>query len=163
MSLLDAVDYTRWFNDKENIRFMSAQDCPSFKKEQKKLKEILKNKNRFVFTIVLESKNIGFCSTNINFKSNCVNIGLMIGEKKEWNKGYGQEALRAVINYLFKEMRMNRVEICVYKNNKRAVNVYKKIGFKKEGLKRQSHWNFVTNKYDDEIIMSILRKEWKSK
>lgn len=163
VKLLDAPDYTRWFNDDEVIKFLGWQNWPSLKKEQKILKEKLKMKNKFTFTVLLKNKSIGFVSFNIFNSGNYAHTVMAIGEKDEWGYGYGREALELVIDYLFKKMKMNRVELEVFTDNKRGIKVYKRIGFRKEGIRRQCHWNLITKKYDDNMMMSILKKEWKNK
>lgn len=163
VKLSDAPDYTRWFNDKEIIRFMSFQAMPTLKEETKRLEERLKSKTKSVFTVTLKNKNIGFVSVNTFSSGNYAGVGGTIGEKDEWGNGYGREAFETVIDYLFKKMKMNRVQLEVYSDNARAIKVYKRIGFKKEGVRRQCHWNLITKKYDNEIMMSILKREWKKK
>lgn len=163
VKLSDAYDYTRWFNDEKVIKFMGFQNRISLKVEQEKLKERLKSKTKVIFTVILKNKNIGFISFDIFSSGNYANIGGAIGEKDEWGNGYGREAFETVIDYLFKKMKMNRVQLEVYEDNKRAYKVYKRIGFKKEGVRRECHWNLITKKYDNDIMMSILKREWKKK
>ncbi len=163
IKLSDAPEYTRWFNDEEIIKYLSTQNKPTLEKEKKIIKEKLKSKDKNTFTILLKNKIIGFSSVKIFKSRNYASIGGAIGEKDEWGNGYGREAFETVLDYLFKKMKMNRVELEVYEDNKRAFKVYKRIGFKKEGVRREYHWNLITKKYDNDIMMSILKREWKKK
>ncbi|MGE7942152.1 GNAT family N-acetyltransferase [Lysinibacillus xylanilyticus] len=73
-------------------------------------------------------------------------------------RGYGAEAVQLVQKFTFEELQLNRLELQVYSHNIRGMKSYEKVGFKKEGVLRQSL--LMNGKYSDEIIMSILRDEY---
>ena len=75
-------------------------------------------------------------------------------DTEECDKGYGTDALRALIGYLFKKLTLHRVWLGTYEHNKRAIRAYEKVGFKKEGLMREDA--FICGKYVNTIILSIL-------
>jgi RimJ/RimL family protein N-acetyltransferase len=78
---------------------------------------------------------------------------------KNWNQGLGSEAAKIVIGYGFKKLKLHRIDLDVYAYNPRAIKVYKRLGFKIEGKKREhAHWN---KKFYDAYQMSILDREWK--
>ena len=54
-----------------------------------------------------------------------------------WNKGYGTEALEAILNYGFKELGFHRIEAGCAVNNFGSIRVLEKAGMKREGRKRQ--------------------------
>ena len=62
-------------------------------------------------------------------------FGIMIGEAKYQNRGYGTEATRLVLQYGFEQLNLNRITLSVYAHNLRAVRVYQKAGFKQEGAR----------------------------
>ncbi|MFJ7733185.1 GNAT family N-acetyltransferase [Lysinibacillus sp. NPDC097231] len=74
------------------------------------------------------------------------------------SKGYGAEAVQLAQKFTFEELKLNRLELQVYSHNIRGIKSYEKVGFKKEGVLRQSL--YMNNKYSNEIIMSILRDEY---
>jgi RimJ/RimL family protein N-acetyltransferase len=84
----------------------------------------------------------------------------MIGEKLEWNKGYGSEVMSLLVKHCFETLNLNRVMLRVYTDNIRAVRSYEKAGFVLEGRLREAVYKF--GKYDDVLIMSVLRSEWTS-
>ncbi len=59
-------------------------------------------------------------------------LGILIGEKDAWTKGYG-EALVLLLNWLFNHRRVHRVWVTVQSNNPRAMHVDAKVGFAREG------------------------------
>jgi len=85
-------------------------------------------------------------------------LGIMIGEKSEWNKGYGAEAMTLLQRHCFETLNLNRVFLRVYADNVRAVRCYEKAGFVYEGRMREGVYK--NGKYDDVILMSVLRSEW---
>ena len=76
-------------------------------------------------------------------------------------KGLGYLAYIKFLPFLFEEYILNKVSLEVLSTNERAINLYKKLGFVIEGVKRQEV--FKKDKYVDSIIMSILKEELKWK
>ncbi|HWI54276.1 MAG TPA: GNAT family protein [Desulfobacteria bacterium] len=107
----------------------------------------------------LTGKPIGFISLgDIDRDSHKAEVGMLIGEKEFWDRGFGTEGLKLLIKYLFYEMDFNRIGLEVFEYNTRAKKAYQKIGFKVEGLLRQAL--FRKNKYYDIFIMGILKQDF---
>ncbi len=102
---------------------------------------------------------IGNCGIfNINWRIQKADFGIVIGAKQHWDKGYGTEALRVIIQHGFNTLNLNKISLTVYENNPRAIRAYEKAGLVTEGRLRQDHYH--NGKYFDVLIMSILRSEW---
>jgi RimJ/RimL family protein N-acetyltransferase len=91
-------------------------------------------------------------------RNRAASIGIGIAEPAYREKGYGTEAMRLMLDYGFDELNLNRVELTVSSFNSRAIHVYKKVGFKEEGVLRQCDYN--DGRYYDVLVMSLLREEW---
>ncbi len=87
---------------------------------------------------------------------NCM-MGIRIGNKFEQGKGFGGDAIKTIIKYVFEVMKLKRVSLRVYSYNENAIKCYLKIGFEKEGLLRNSAK--VDGKYVDELLMSIINND----
>ena len=74
-----------------------------------------------------------------------------------WGKGLMTEALRAVINYTFDEMDINRIEAQHELDNASSGRVMEKCGMTKEGVLRQRLYN--KGKFVDVALYSILRED----
>lgn len=85
-------------------------------------------------------------------------IGLVIGEKHLWGRGYGAEALRRAVDYCFEELSMNRIGAEVYATNPRSVRMLERVGFKREGVLRESVLK--GDGFVDEYAYGLLRREW---
>ena len=81
-------------------------------------------------------------------------------EKEHWGKGIMTEAMRAVINFGFEKMELNRIEVYIMPRNKRSIKMIKRLGFRREGLLRQRYFDELGN-YADDILFSMLRSDWK--
>lgn len=77
--------------------------------------------------------------------------------KEYWNKGIMTKALLATVEYVFKEMEINRIEAYAIPDNQGSWRVLEKVGFKFEGNLRQHRFHY--NKYVDIGIYSILRED----
>ncbi|MDP2950524.1 MAG: GNAT family protein [Chloroflexota bacterium] len=85
-------------------------------------------------------------------------IGIIIGEKDYWDKGYGTDAMMTLLDHLFNEQRLHRVSLRVEEYNERAIVCYEKCGFVREGLLREQR--FIHGKRTNAIVMGILRDEF---
>lgn len=74
--------------------------------------------------------------------------------------GFGTDAQRILLRFAFMAVGLNRVWLTAYASNARAVRSYEKLGFKHEGLMRQS-WRG-PNGLEDSVLMAILREEWEA-
>jgi RimJ/RimL family protein N-acetyltransferase len=88
-------------------------------------------------------------------------IGIMIGDKSYWNKGYGTEAMSLLLQHGFETLNLHRIFLRVYVSNPRAIRSYEKSGFIPEGRLREAVYQH--GRYGDVLIMSVLRPEWDAK
>ena len=85
-------------------------------------------------------------------------VGISLGERQDWGKGFGTDAMRVLLRYAFTELNLQRVSLNVFEYNPRAVYSYQKAGFTYEGRQRK-FLNRAGRRWDL-IFMSILRDEW---
>jgi len=124
-----------------------------------------KGKDDYTFGIELkeEKKIIGGIGIHkINKFQGKADIGYWIG-KKYWRKGYGSEALKAILDFAFKKLKLRRIEAGVFFGNPSSGKLLEKFGAKKEGLKRKSCKSKANNKIHDEFIYGLLKEDYKTK
>jgi len=85
-------------------------------------------------------------------------LTIFIGEKRAWNRGYGQDALRLMLRHAFGPMGLHRVELHVFDFNQRAIAAYERVGFVREGARRDAL--FRDNRFYDIIVMGVTRGEF---
>ncbi|MGI8999436.1 MAG: GNAT family N-acetyltransferase [Candidatus Limnocylindria bacterium] len=88
-------------------------------------------------------------------------LGIFIGEVDQWSKGYGTDAVNALVDFGFRSLRLERIWLNVWTENERARRAYAKAGFVHEGTLR--HDRYEGGRFTDGHIMSILRDEWLSR
>ena len=76
----------------------------------------------------------------------------------EKGKGYGREAIKALMDYAFTELGMNKFWLDVYPDNKVGISLYESLGLKKEGVLRQNYKS--ERGYLDQVVYSMLRSEY---
>jgi len=79
---------------------------------------------------------------------------------KERGKGYGTEAIRIIVDYLFLTRDIPRVQAVTSVENEASQRVLEKSGFKREGTIRKALWTG-KGKWTDGLLYSILKEEWK--
>lgn len=161
--LNDYLISTAWRNDSEVTKNLGGNTFfVSSEREKKWIENAIYNdqKNfRFAICLCETNKYIGNISLlNVNWINRDAEFSIVIGDKNEWNKGYGNEASIEILDYGFKHLNLHRIYLKVLSKNKRAIKLDEKIGFIKEGVLREAI--FKNNQYHDLIIMSILRDEY---
>lgn len=111
------------------------------------------------FAIEADGQYIGFCSLmNLQNRNKNFELGIMIGDREYWGKGYGQEVTKILLNYGFQYLGARRIALTTHAKNERAIGCYKACGFVEEGRPRKVLW--IEGEYVDLVNMSILREEW---
>ena len=81
-----------------------------------------------------------------------------IGNREQWGKGYGREAMDLVLKYGFDELNLHRIQLTVFEYNERAIALYEKLGFRREGVFRE-FMQREGQRYDM-YLYGLLRREW---
>jgi RimJ/RimL family protein N-acetyltransferase len=154
-----------WRRDSEFMRLMDANVArlgsqkDSQKSLEKELEEQQLHQHWFTIRTLAEDKLIGDIGLYIvNWSSRDAFVGLGIGERDFWGRGYGTDAMQLILRYAFMEVNLRRVTLTVFEYNPRAIRSYEKAGFRHEGrLRKLLHRD---GKRYDELFMGILRDEW---
>ncbi len=102
-----------------------------------------KSLNSTPFSIeTLDGRHIGSCAL-YDWTSTDVQLGIRIGDKDYWGKGYGTEATNILVDYCFACTDINRIWLKVLPLNTRAIKSYEKCGFVRAGRLALSGYDFV--------------------
>jgi len=113
--------------------------------------------NRHEFGIeTQDGEHIGNCVYyNVNHAEGKAELGIMIGNRNYWNKGYGVEAINLLLDHIFHKTSLGRIFLTTLDWNTRAQKCFKKCGFQECGrLNREDH-SF--------LLMVIQREEWQNR
>lgn len=114
----------------------------------------------FFLIIAPDGKIIGESVINeIDWGLRCANFRIGIYHAAERGKGIGTWVTEVTRDFAFEKLELHRLELDVYSFNPRAEEVYKKAGFKREGILRDAIMD--GDKYADDILMAMLEEEWK--
>ncbi len=163
VNLDDIEKYAEWLNDLEiSLYLTGTSEVYTNDKEREILENLLKSDTDVLFAIINnDDKLIGNLGLHqIDYKNRKATFGIFIGEKDYWNNGFGTEAINLLLNYGFYFLNLHNINLEVYSYNERAINCYKKIGFKEIGRRRESI--ILGGKFYDEISMDILSNEIKN-
>jgi RimJ/RimL family protein N-acetyltransferase len=86
------------------------------------------------------------------------NFRIALKGSKYYGRGIGTEAARLMVGYGFKVLELHRIDLEVFTFNPRALHVYEKLGFVREGVRREVL--LLDGTYYDAIIMGLLRREF---
>ncbi|MFH0913979.1 MAG: GNAT family N-acetyltransferase [Chloroflexota bacterium] len=82
-------------------------------------------------------------------------VGIMIGDRDCWDRGYGSDAVSTLVSYIFHHTEVKRLHLKTLHSNSRAQKCFQKCGFTPCGTMSRSGYNFV--------LMELYRQDWSVK
>ncbi|MCL2532427.1 MAG: GNAT family N-acetyltransferase [Oscillospiraceae bacterium] len=165
LSPMNPDDYelaTKWLNDSEVATWLGGhRHMYSLPAERAWMEENVKKQDNYQFAIVLRDgqRYIGGCGLNqFDATHRRATLGIFIGEADDRNCGYGAEALRLLVDYSFRWLGLQNIDLGVWANNTRAIRCYEKVGFREYG--RRTGVILFDGEWQDEVRMEILAKDW---
>lgn len=154
--------YYRWMNDPEITRFLESRFAPNaIENLRDYVAGKLGDRDNIFLAIVLkeEDRHIGNIKLGpIQWIHRLADIGLLIGEKDYWGKGYATEAIQLVSDYAFNVLNLHKVAAGCYGPNEGSARAFQKAGFVVEGVRKEQ---FYTNgSYVDDILLGLIRPDW---
>ena len=157
--------YMDWLNDYEITRFLETGAFPTTRASlQSYLKSVARHPNNVMLAIIdrKTKKHVGNIKLgNIHPIHRNGDVGILVGDRRFWGKGYGSEATDMVLDWGFSRLNLHKITLGVYADHAPAVRAYKKLGFKIEGTLRDHL--FRDGKFRHKTVMGILRSEWRLK
>ena len=134
--------YLRWMTDPTTNRFLESRFAKhSLESLREYVVDRVDDTSNAFFAIVLKDgdRHIGNIKLGpIDAHHRLADIGILIGEKDCWGKGYASEAIGLVVRHAFDTLNLHKVTAGCYAPNTGAIQAFKKVGFLQEGL-RKSH------------------------
>ena len=161
----DLKSVARWYQDAGFLRLMDA--VPARPKTENELQAWMasahKAKDGFLFAIrkVDADQLLGFVELDgILWNQQNGWLGIAIGERADWDQGMGQEAMELALRFIFDELNLHRISLSVFAYNERAIALYEKLGFRREGVQREALYR--DGQRYDMIWYGLLCREWRS-
>lgn len=145
--LQDAANDYSWRTDTELCRFDAAAPILSSLEEYLRgyAEELHRHGQSYRFAIeTLAGRHIGNCSYfNIDKIKKEAELGIMIGDRAYWNKGYGADAILTLLNHVFPQTKLERIYLKTLNWNFRAQKCFEKCGFVPCGQLIRGDHNFI--------------------
>ena len=159
----DLAKVWEWINDEEVMWFWgepcNTQSLAEVEQWFARLQEVAGYASKQFVIEAEEGTSIGrIFYEHLDTKHQRTEVGILIGQKEYWERGYGTDAMLAFLDYLFNELGLHRVYLRLQSYNARALKSYQKCGFTQEGILR--HNTFTRGEYHDDLVMGILRDEF---
>jgi len=159
----------KWQNDEEIMRLARSFPDHVISKEalEAEFARELKGEDTGRRAYIIEEKStrkpVGWATIRVQqFRRRMTgaDVGLALGEKTAWNKGYGTETAKLLLNEVFRQLNLHRAEWWTYAENNGSVQLAKKPGFKEEARLRDAV--FFDNRYPDLVVLGLLKQEFES-
>lgn len=149
------------FNDSEIENMVVGWSFPLSKYAQEKWLENNyndPNNHRFVIETA-EDGAVGIATlTDIDWKNRKANHGMKIANIKNKGKGIGTDTVMAIMRYAFDELQLHRLDGGWFKENTASAGLYKKCGWKEEGIRKE--YIYKRGAYRDLVEVGILSTEY---
>jgi diamine N-acetyltransferase len=165
--------YLRWINDFEVSRTLMGWQPMTMEAEEDWYNEVARSQSHRLFT-VYEKESLrpvgGVGLHDINLRHSTAEMGLMIGEKSCWGKGYGTEATRLMLDYGFNGLSLHNIMLRVHSHNERGIRAYRRAGFKEIGRQREAFrlggraWDVIymdclAHEFEGSVLQQLLPSE----
>lgn len=152
-----------WINDRELVVFNAPFRHVSETEHHAWFESINERQDMVFFMIedVESTTPIGSCQLlNIHQTHRSAELQIRIGRYDYQNKGVGSEAVRKLVEHGFRKLGLHRIGLHVFSTNERAIRVYEKNGFSREGLLKQAA--FIEGDWVDVVVMGQLNPDEES-
>ena len=157
----DAATISGWFGDVGYLRLQDTNLALPKSQAQVAADLLEKSSNTIVFAIRTAGDGaligtVGFYE--IEWANQGAWLGMGIGERDAWDQGYGTEALHLALRYGFDELNLHRITLTVIAYNERAIALYERTGFQREGVLRE--FGLRDGRRYDLYLYGLVRSEW---
>lgn len=151
-------DYFKWLRDPEVVRYLEVRHMDqSCERIQDYVQDMLASADNLMLGMFLKKpkRHIGNIKLGpVNWRYRRADVGLVIGDKDCWGKGYASEAIDGVCHIAFNILTLRRVEAGVYASNKGSIKSFLNADFTREGILK-GQW-ILDGQPEDHIILGRL-------
>ena len=146
-----------WINTRDLVRLSAPfRDIPR-EEHDRWFAGIVARGDTAIFGIRLRrgDRLVGSCQlTGIDAAHRSAELRIRIAERAARGRGHGTEATRMLVDYGFDVLQLHRIWLHVFATNERALRTYERVGFKREGVLRESA--LIDGSWRDIIVMGLL-------
>ncbi len=159
IDLDDAPAFTGWMSDYDVTKYLAeAPSCYPLQAEREALDRLSREHNYCIVDLETDSL-LGICGfMNLNHLNQTAEVGIFIGNKDYWGRGYGGEALSLLVKYGFEVLNFHNIMLQVVSFNERAIRCYERIGFKTFGVRKEAVLR--EGRRHDKVYMEMTRSDF---
>jgi RimJ/RimL family protein N-acetyltransferase len=163
IELTDRDRYFEWINDPEVAQFLEARSLYSMVQEedfvQKATLQTRPPEVKLAIDTLGEGRHVGSINLHaFDLQDRRATLGIMIGDKSCWSRGFGTDAILTILRYGFEELNLHRIDLTCDERNERGIACYRKCGFVEEGRLRQHR--FARGRYWDTVVMATFAEDF---
>ncbi|MFD2829169.1 GNAT family N-acetyltransferase [Corticicoccus populi] len=164
VSYCDVEERYQWFLDKEVIKYLNVpQNYPPFTKEQTRewITQCINRTNGYEQKAIIteENQNIGWIDLkNIDSDDGEAELGIVIGDRGYWGRGYASSAMKEMLHYGFNNLNLEKIWLRVDADNQRAIKSYTKFGYREVALLKNDRIRH--GKHIDRFKMEYLKSDF---
>lgn len=150
--------YLEWMNDQEVVAFTESRFHRHSAEELRTYVENINADDHYVFRAIIlreTGRHIGNIKLGpIDWHHRFGDLGIIIGAKESWGRGYATESIRLVANYAFSTLKLHKLTAGCYARNVSAIRAFQKAGFAQEGVRPGQYLS--DGRYVDLVLLGLL-------
>jgi [ribosomal protein S5]-alanine N-acetyltransferase len=156
--------YLSWMNDREVTQFLESRFVRhTIDSLHEYVDEMSARSDVLVLAIVelRDDRHVGNVKIGpVDVRHRTADLGLLIGEKDRWGKGYATEAIRLATRCAFEQLDVRKLTASCYSSNVGSVNAFRRAGWRYEGARPQQ---FLADdgSSQDQILFGVLQSDLK--
>jgi len=159
----DMSSLHRWLNDPSIMQYWDGRDHPAtFDRVETRFRRSVEGMDRDAVRFMIEiegGRTIGMVQHGrIVPRAKNTQVDMLIGEADCRDSGYGTDAMRAFLGYLFEQMKVHRAWLTLRASNAGAMRGAEKCGFVREGVLREH--DFLEGAHVDVVVYGVLARDW---
>lgn len=150
-------EYVHWLNNKEVNKYLESRFIKhTLKSEQEYVTQMIKNPHTLLLAVIRrdENRHIGNIKLSITPLHHRGDIGIIIGDRASWGKGYATQAITMLAEYAFKKLHLHKLTAGADEPNKGSIKAFLKAGFLEEARRR--HHFLVNGTFVDEVLLAKI-------
>ena len=144
--------YVDWMNDPDVTRYTESRFQKHTMESIKDYVKAISGSSQDYFYGIYTNEHIGNIKLHVNEHHNLGDIGIIIGDKQQWGKGYATEAISMITKHGFNILELHKISAGIYANNKGSIKAFENAGYGEDGMHCDTY--LYEGKHVSEIIMS---------
>jgi diamine N-acetyltransferase len=147
-----------WINDGALVELSAPFRPVSNAEHVAWFEQIRQREDVRIFGIREDDRLVGSCQLHsIHPVHRSAELQIRIGAEDARGRGVGREALQQLLWYGFDELDLHRIYLHVFTTNERAIRLYERAGFRREGVLREAA--LIDGAWVDVLLLALLRHE----